>query len=112
MGQSKLGIYRSKRDFRCTSEPLGEERGHGGYLFVVHKHDALHLHYDLRLQVGDVLKSWAIPKGPSVDPRERRLAVEVEEHPLEYGDFEGVIPTGEYGAGPTLVWDRGTWAGE
>jgi len=110
MGQSKLGIYRSKRDFRCTSEPLGEERGHGGYLFVVHKHDALHLHYDLRLQVGDVLKSWAIPKGPSVDPRERRLAVEVEEHPLEYGDFEGVIPTGEYGAGPTLVWDRGTWA--
>ena len=109
MGRSKLGSYRAKRDFTRTSEPQGTEVSTDSKLFVIHKHDATRLHYDLRLQIGDVLKSWAVPKGPSVDPEERRLAVEVEEHPLEYGSFEGVIPEGQYGAGPTILWDRGTW---
>ncbi len=106
----KLETYRKKRDFRRTSEPAGVETGESGNLYMIHKHDATRLHYDLRLQIGDVLKSWAVPKGPSLDPGERRLAVEVEEHPLEYGSFEGVIPEGNYGAGPTLIWDSGTWA--
>ena len=108
---AKLTRYRAKRDFRATGEPRGSEAGSvDERLFVIHKHDATRLHYDLRLQIGDVLKSWAIPKGPSVDPSERRLAVEVEEHPLEYGRFEGIIPEGQYGAGATIIWDRGTWA--
>ncbi len=109
MGQSKLDIYRAKRDFTKTTEPTGAAKASDDRLFVIHKHNATRLHYDLRLQIGDVLKSWAVPKGPSVDPGERRLAVEVEEHPLEYGEFEGVIPKGQYGAGPTILWDRGTW---
>ena len=107
---NNLSRYRSKRDFRSTSEPVGGDSDAGGNLFMVHKHDATRLHYDLRLQIGGVLKSWAVPKGPSLDPGEKRLAVEVEEHPLEYGAFEGVIPEGQYGAGPTLVWDTGVWA--
>ncbi|MGH6924523.1 MAG: DNA ligase D [Propylenella sp.] len=110
MAPRKLETYRKKRDFRVTSEPVGVETGEAGNLFMIHKHDATRLHYDLRLQIGDVLKSWAVPKGPSLDPGERRLAVEVEEHPLEYGAFEGVIPESQYGAGPTLIWDSGTWA--
>jgi bifunctional non-homologous end joining protein LigD len=110
MPASKLARYQAKRDFRRTAEPFGRQTNDAGNMFMVHKHDATRLHYDLRLQFGDVLKSWAVPKGPSLDPSERRLAVEVEDHPLEYGDFEGVIAKGQYGAGPTLIWDRGTWA--
>lgn len=110
MSDRRLETYRRKRDFRRTAEPRGGTVSRIGNLFMVHKHDATRLHYDLRLQVGDVLKSWAVPKGPSLDPAEKRLAVEVEDHPLEYGNFEGVIAEGQYGAGPTLVWDRGAWA--
>jgi DNA ligase D len=107
---ARLRRYREKRDFSRTGEPIGGTSGDGGNRFVVHKHHATADHYDLRLQVGDVLKSWAVPKGPSLDPNEKRLAVETEDHPLEYIDYEGVIPEGEYGGGPMIVWDRGVWA--
>ncbi len=110
MAKPPLRDYRGKRDFSRTSEPVGEVLGDGGNRFVVHKHHASSDHYDLRLQVGEVLKSWAVPKGPSLDPAEKRLAVETEDHPLEYVDFEGVIPEGEYGGGPMIVWDTGVWA--
>lgn len=108
-----LETYRKKRDFERTSEPPpvhpSQERAGEEPIFVVHKHDATRLHYDLRLEIGGALPSWAIPKGPSYDPAEKRLAVETEDHPLAYADFEGRIPDDEYGGGDSLLWDRGSW---
>ncbi len=105
----RLDRYREKRRFDRTSEPKGSDATGDGALYVVQKHSARQLHYDLRLQFGDVLKSWAISKGPSLNPKVRRLAVHVEEHPIEYARFEGTIPKGEYGGGSVLVWDVGSW---
>ena len=104
-----LSKYRAKRSPDRTPEPFGPVSPVPGNLFVVHKHAARNLHFDLRLEMDGVLRSWAVPKGPTYDQAEKRLAVKVEDHPLEYGDFEGVIPAGNYGAGGVIVWDRGEW---
>ena len=110
MARSPLDAYNAKRDFARTREPKGEVAAKGGNSFVVQKHDATRLHWDFRLEIDGVLKSWAVTKGPSIDPADKRLAVRTEDHPLSYGDFEGIIPSGEYGGGTVMLWDRGLWA--
>jgi bifunctional non-homologous end joining protein LigD len=109
MVSNDLEEYRKKRDFNRTPEPSGTAGDAGGALFVIQKHAARRLHYDLRLESDGVLKSWAVPKGPSMNPRDKRLAAPTEDHPLPYADFEGVIPQGEYGAGTVEIWDRGVF---
>jgi bifunctional non-homologous end joining protein LigD len=107
-----LETYRKKRKFGVTAEPRGRKGARGGNRYVIQKHDATRLHYDLRLELDGVMKSWAVTRGPSLDPGEKRLAVHVEDHPIEYNKFEGTIPQGEYGGGTVMIWDRGRWVPE
>jgi DNA ligase D-like protein (predicted 3'-phosphoesterase) len=104
-----LKDYQSKRNFDKTSEPKGDLGGEQDNIYVVHKHAATHLHYDLRLEMDGTLKSWAIPKEPPIEPSVKRLAVQVEDHPISYATFQGTIPEGEYGAGTVEIWDKGTY---
>lgn len=108
----RLYAYRQKRRFDSTTEPRGKRVRGQGYRFVVQKHAARRLHYDFRLELDGVLKSWAVTRGPSLVPGDKRLAIHVEDHPLEYGKFEGTIPKGEYGGGTVMLWDRGRWTPE
>ncbi|MBV9510516.1 MAG: DNA ligase D [Caulobacteraceae bacterium] len=115
MAASKLAKYQEMRDFSATAEPSGKEAKvvpSEALRFVIQKHAASHLHFDLRLEYEGTFRSWAVPKGPSLDPKDRRMAMEVEDHPLDYGDFEGTIPRGQYGGGTVMLWDRGYWAPE
>src|SRR6202046_5190808 len=111
-----LKKYNAKRDFKKTPEPKGKpsavaksKKKSSKNLYIIQKHAASHLHYDFRLELDGVLLSWAVPKGPSLDPKQKRLAMHVEDHPIEYGGFEGTMPKGEYGGGTVMVWDCGTW---
>ncbi len=109
-----LKKYKAKRDFKKTKEPAGKKskklpKGGKTAKFVIQQHAARAMHYDLRLEIGGTMVSWAIPKGPSLNPKNKRLAIETEDHPMEYNKFEGIIPPGEYGAGPVIIWDRGTY---
>lgn len=108
--ESRLSRYNEKRDFTKTAEPKGKDRRGKGDSFCIQKHDATRLHFDFRLEHNGVLLSWAVPKGPSLAPADKRLAIRTEDHPLEYGEFEGTIPKGQYGGGTVMLWDRGVWA--
>ena len=105
-----LTEYKKMRDFNSSPEPQGSEKNVPGNLFVVHEHNAAHLHYDLRLEIGGVLRSWAIPKEPPEKEGIKRLAIQTEDHPLEYADFEGILPEGGYGAGTVTIWDKGEFS--